>query len=348
MEQPLVSVLCINYNQAPYIKECLQSVWWQQYPNVEVLVADDCSTDHSVVLLQRLQQQYADTPRAFYLHLNQHNQGNCATFNTLLARAKGKYIVDLSTDDLLLPHRLRVQVPYFEQLPQHFGAIWSNALRINATGKAFALSYSTDWHVNRKTKGDLRAALLGPDFMATPTLLYRTEMLKKLGGFNASYSYEDYDIWERSSRNWHYAYQPDVLTAIRVVPKSLGKQLFASKRSVIMATTIAVFEQALAGELTTAEAEALAKNILYHAGVAAYQGLKSEFAELCKQLNQLHTRPSATAKLALHLPTRHLYLFWQWLRSKRERLFPKVPVPEELQQKWQTYRKRLQALVVKP
>jgi glycosyltransferase involved in cell wall biosynthesis len=49
---PLVSVICLSYNHEAYVVESLNSVINQTYPNIELLIADDCSTDNSVGKIQ--------------------------------------------------------------------------------------------------------------------------------------------------------------------------------------------------------------------------------------------------------------------------------------------------------
>ena len=47
MERPLVSIICLNFNHGPYIKEAVESVFNQTYPNIEVIIVDDASSDNS-------------------------------------------------------------------------------------------------------------------------------------------------------------------------------------------------------------------------------------------------------------------------------------------------------------
>lgn len=50
--KPLVTVICISYNHAPFIKEALESLFNQLYDNIEIIVADDASSDESQSILQ--------------------------------------------------------------------------------------------------------------------------------------------------------------------------------------------------------------------------------------------------------------------------------------------------------
>src|SRR5687767_6161263 len=102
MIDPLVSVICLCYNQARFVREAVASVLAQTYPHVELIIVDDASTDDSAAVIRSIVQ---DNPAIRCLVLEK-NVGNCKAFNTGLSLAKGDYIIDLAADDLLLPRRI--------------------------------------------------------------------------------------------------------------------------------------------------------------------------------------------------------------------------------------------------
>ena len=55
---PLVSIIVVCYNHVSYVEQCIQSIVEQTYKNIEIIVADDCSTDGSVLLLEELTNKY--------------------------------------------------------------------------------------------------------------------------------------------------------------------------------------------------------------------------------------------------------------------------------------------------
>ena len=99
---PLVSVVCLCYNHARFLREALDSVLAQTYPNIEVIVVDDCSTDGSVSIIQ---EYIAKHPYIKFISTG-HNRGNTTAFNMGWRASHGAYIIDFATDDALLPERV--------------------------------------------------------------------------------------------------------------------------------------------------------------------------------------------------------------------------------------------------
>jgi glycosyltransferase involved in cell wall biosynthesis len=98
MEQvsPLVSVVVPNYNHEKYLKERLDSIFSQSYPNFEVILLDDCSTDSSRSILM----EYANNPKVSHCVFNETNSGNTfIQWNKGIALAKGEYIWIAESDD---------------------------------------------------------------------------------------------------------------------------------------------------------------------------------------------------------------------------------------------------------
>lgn len=108
--EPFVSVIMSAYNHESYVGKAIQSVLDQTYQNFEFLVADDCSTDHTVDEIM----QYED--RLDEIHLFDENAYGRIQF--LITRAKGKYIAVINSDDMWEPDKLREQVLYLETHPK--------------------------------------------------------------------------------------------------------------------------------------------------------------------------------------------------------------------------------------
>lgn len=98
MDTPLISVLIPAYNVERYLPECLDSILSQSEGRIEVLVADDGSTDGTVAILER---RAAADGRLRFLRLA--HAGAYAARNRLLAEAKGEWIYLCDADDKLAP-----------------------------------------------------------------------------------------------------------------------------------------------------------------------------------------------------------------------------------------------------
>ena len=111
-QQPVVTVIIASYNHAPYIEQSILSVLNQTYPNIELLVVDDGSSDDSVERIRRLQEQHGFDFRV------QQNQGLTNTLNGAIARSRGSLIVPFGSDDIMLPERIATQVAYMDGKPE--------------------------------------------------------------------------------------------------------------------------------------------------------------------------------------------------------------------------------------
>lgn len=111
----LCSVVCTTYNQAAYVARSLQSIYDQDYRNVEIVVIDDGSTDGNVAALH---DALARSPFPHTL-LTQENTGNIGhNVNRALAAARGEYVCLLSLDDLLLPDCLSRRIALLQNNPK--------------------------------------------------------------------------------------------------------------------------------------------------------------------------------------------------------------------------------------
>ena len=106
---PLISVMMPTYNNGKYIKQAIDSIYAQNYNNIEIIVIDDGSTDNTKEILQ----QYKNI-KYFYME----HKGISFARNKALECAKGEYIAFCDSDDYWLPNKLKTQIEYFEEHPE--------------------------------------------------------------------------------------------------------------------------------------------------------------------------------------------------------------------------------------
>lgn len=110
MDSPLVSVVIPNYNNAHYLKECIDSVLSQTYLNIEIIVVDDASTDNSRSIIKEISKVNENVK--FYFKPN--NGGVSSARNDGICRAKGKYITTLDSDDTYVSEKIEKEVELAE------------------------------------------------------------------------------------------------------------------------------------------------------------------------------------------------------------------------------------------
>lgn len=171
---PRVSIIIPAYNGEAYIQQAVESVLHQTYPDWELIVVDDGSTDNTRHVLQ----QYRNKLRYLY----QDNQGVAAARNRGILEAKGKFIAFLDQDDWFLPDKLALQVASFDTLSSIIGIVHSGWRTVNLEGEA--LSNIELWQGIPTL--DLPAWLLWkPVFLGA--MLFDREWLEFAGGFNCRY-----------------------------------------------------------------------------------------------------------------------------------------------------------------
>ena len=223
---PLVSVICLCYNHETFVAEALRSVSQQTYDAVELIIVDDASTDRSVEVIQSCLQENKLDGSVGTCFLSQ-NVGNCAAFNRGLALARGTYVIDFATDDIMLPERIEQQVAFFEELDATYGVIFSEAQYIDEQGRPLYYHYRDRLkHIRPIPTGDIYAQLLSTYFIASPTMMIRKRVLDELDGYDERLAYEDFDFWIRSARNYRYAYQDVCTTRIRKHASSMSTHCY--------------------------------------------------------------------------------------------------------------------------
>ena len=111
-QAPLVSVIVPNYNHEAYLRERLESVYNQTYSNFEVILLDDCSTDHSRAILMEYADRYPEKTTVLF---NEENGGKVfKQWNKGIHCAKGDYIWIAESDDWCDTNFIEEMVPLFE------------------------------------------------------------------------------------------------------------------------------------------------------------------------------------------------------------------------------------------
>lgn len=99
--QPLVSILVPVYNVSRFIATCAQSLFGQDYPQIEYIFVDDCSPDNSIEVLEHTLLQYPQRKEQVRVIRHKCNRGLSAARNTAVDLATGKYLMHVDSDDFL-------------------------------------------------------------------------------------------------------------------------------------------------------------------------------------------------------------------------------------------------------
>ena len=120
--EPVISVAMLVYNHEKYLEQALQSIFEQKiYVSYEVVIGEDCSTDHSREIIEKWMKKY---PGVIRLLSREHNLGMHENFNELVFACKGKYIAWLEGDDFWQDdYKLFKQYSFLEKNPDYTGVV---------------------------------------------------------------------------------------------------------------------------------------------------------------------------------------------------------------------------------
>lgn len=264
---PLVSVICLCYNHEKFVIESLNSVLNQTYPNIELLIADDYSTDDSVTTIKTWLENHPKIPYIF----NTTNKGNTKTFNSIYKKSKGDYIIDLAADDVLEPDCISKQMNAFlENNHTNIGIVYGNVELISENGSHLGYYYPVDSNKKVLTTpftGNIYMPLLNQQHkMCSVSSIVKREVFEKLGGYDENLAYEDLDLWIRASRIYDVLFIDEILVKRRELASSLGSQFFVknSKRTrKLNYTTYLIIKKAMALNITRQENKALMRRMHY-------------------------------------------------------------------------------------
>ncbi len=123
--QPLVSVLIPSYNHEKYVQETIRSVINQTYPNIELIVIDDGSTDSTYSKIQEMEAECKQRFVNFHYETKQ-NEGTCVTFNKLIMQSRGEYIYIIASDDTAKPMAIEKEVDFLSSNPDYALVVGDN------------------------------------------------------------------------------------------------------------------------------------------------------------------------------------------------------------------------------
>ncbi|SMC00319.1 glycosyl transferase family 2 [Hymenobacter roseosalivarius DSM 11622] len=222
--EPLVTIVALCHNHAPFLREALDSILAQTYSALEVLLVDNGSTDASPSILR----EYTASNPAWKLTLHTQNLGLCAGFNQAFRQSRGAFLIDFATDDVLLPQRVAQQVAAFQRLPANYGVVYSDAELIDEQSRFMRhhFRHTKKGLQPRPASGDVFADVLARYFISTPTMMMRRATLDELGGYDETLYYEDFDFWVRAARNWHFYFLDQVTTRKRKHPQAMSRTAY--------------------------------------------------------------------------------------------------------------------------
>jgi hypothetical protein len=215
---PLVSVVMLSYNHARYLPAAIESVLGQTVDDLELVVADDGSTDGSLEIARRY--AAADPRVRVVTHPGHVNRGIGATVNLARSLTRGHYQLGLPSDDMLYPDAFEHQVAYLDAHPE-VGYVYGYAHVIDADGRLVSTQGGAEpapriFGADLTAGGRFLERLVQGNAVAAMTALWRRACLDQTGDEHPTLVYGDWEHQARGAAHWKVGFIPRPIAMYRV------------------------------------------------------------------------------------------------------------------------------------
>lgn len=206
---PLVSVVMPVYNGERFLKSAVDSVLAQTFPDIELIIVDDGSTDGSY----QIAMAYSD-PRV-RVRRHERNLGIVEALNGGIKESLGQYICRMDADDVAVAKRIELQVRYMEK-NTYLAVVGANVILIDEDGAETGLMrYAL-------ASKEIKKTIFHHNPFAHGATMIRKSVLKTCGLYDRRFLHnEDYDLWLRIAAQYEVANLPDFLLKRRVHTRSI-------------------------------------------------------------------------------------------------------------------------------
>ncbi|MDU0203585.1 glycosyltransferase [Paenibacillus sp. MAH-36] len=199
-----VSIVIPFYNCA-YVRTAIESALSQTYPNIEIIVVNDGSTQHMEKIVP-----YMDR----IVYVEKENGGTASALNAGIRRATGDYFAWLSSDDMFEPNKVARQLAFMHEQ----GAKVSYTSYVHMDGQGVIFGGPSG--IGCSTKMEFYKTMQKGCIINGCTVMLHMDVFQKTGYFNETRKYtQDYDFWMRVMKRFHFFYLNESLVRYRVHPE---------------------------------------------------------------------------------------------------------------------------------
>lgn len=231
MPSPLISIVVPTYNQAQYLGACLDSIWFQDADNLEIIVVNDCSTDHTAqvldefargvateivsfaafydeqkdVIQRREHSRYPREGRSLVVLHNERNMGSTPTYNRGFQNATGEYCTYVASDDICHPQMLSTIAAPLDADEADF--VYSDMFVFNDQGRILREFKLPDYDFEKS---------FCDWYLCGVSKLYRRSLHERLGWYNNEYLANDHELYLRFALGGvRFLHVPKTLYSVR-------------------------------------------------------------------------------------------------------------------------------------
>jgi glycosyltransferase involved in cell wall biosynthesis len=224
---PRISIITPSYNQGGFIRETIESILGQNYPNLEYWVIDGGSNDNTADLLREYE------PRVMWV--SEKDRGQAHAINKGLRSIAGDIVGFINSDDVYLPETLRTVAGYFTAHPE---AAWLTGDYVIIDNGGRRIQPYVAWYKRMLRGNPTFRRLAVANYIVQPSTFWRRSLMNEIGLFDESLAYcFDYDFWMRAILKHPLHVVNNPLSLFRIHGASKGgsqfKKQFAEEQKVL-------------------------------------------------------------------------------------------------------------------
>lgn len=296
------------HNGETYLEQTLQSITSQTYTDFEVIIINDFSTDKTSQILEK----YKNDER-FKIINNESCLGLTKSLNIGINKAKGKYIARLDADDIALPERLSIQKQFLDD-NKEIVCVGSASIIINENG------IKTGFKKVVSNVYTLKFRMILANQISHPSAFFRTEIIKKIGGYDENYKYaQDFNLWSRLLKaGYKISNIKEPLILYRVHNKSISQ---GSKQSEAYNCAIKIIKENLSNYIDLTEIDwQIFFNATHKHIVSTYKDLNISYNILNKLKKSYFEKekvsPSGTFEINAYIKWEKKRILGLYIRNK--------------------------------
>ncbi|MES1198313.1 MAG: glycosyltransferase [Chitinophagaceae bacterium] len=235
-ENDIISVIVVTYNAEKFILETLESIKRQSYPTLELIIADDCSTDNTI----RMTEQWISLNKQRFINtcvvVPPKNTGISANMNRGLKAATGKYIKAIAGDDILMDNCLVDNYAFAEK--NKAGFVYSNLIYFGSHTDTQRIRYekiTLNEFIKQPARQQMKFLARYPTFTNSPTWFFSRTTLEKMNFYDEEFVIlDDQHIAFKAILNGEYMHYLNLDTVkYRVHANSVSRSLSRKKRIIV-------------------------------------------------------------------------------------------------------------------
>lgn len=221
-KKPLVSLLIPTYNHEKFIDDIMNSIIEQTYENLEVIITDDASSDHTYSKMEGWIKILKGKFGNVELLCNQTNRGIPKTLNHMLGICNGKYIKVIASDDFLLPKSIEILVDFLENRPE-YGLVFANGI-VGDKNTHYPIKAINQFpqYYNQfpDLSGNIVEKMYCKYFLFSPSIMYSRKAYESTGKYDEEIWAEDWDYYLRIAENMPIGYLNEPVVMYRMSDES--------------------------------------------------------------------------------------------------------------------------------